>query len=63
VRRFHDKSRKQVIAWCVGGVGAAGQQQAGAAASSRGEVVHPGLYIRSGSALILVGWMIQGGQK
>jgi hypothetical protein len=43
VRRSHDKSRKGVIAWCVGGVRTAGQHQAGAVASSRGEVTHPGL--------------------
>jgi hypothetical protein len=34
---------EQVIAWCVSGVRTAGQHQAGAAASSRGEVAHPGL--------------------
>ncbi len=34
---------EQVIAWCVVGVRTAGQHQAGAAASSWGEVTHPGL--------------------
>jgi hypothetical protein len=34
---------EQVIAWCIGGVRTAGQHQAGAVASSRGEVTHPGL--------------------
>jgi len=34
---------EQVIAWCVGGVRTDGQHEAGAVASSRGEVAHPGL--------------------
>jgi hypothetical protein len=34
---------EQVISWGDGGVRAAGQHQAGAVASSRGEVTHPGL--------------------
>ncbi len=43
MRRSHDKSRKQVIGCCGGGVRTAGQHQAGAAASSWGEVTYPGL--------------------
>ncbi len=42
MRRSLDKSRKQVIG-CWDGVRTAGQHQAGAAASSRGEVAHSGL--------------------
>ncbi len=34
---------EQVIAWGVGGVHTAGQYQAGATASSRGEVAHSGI--------------------